>query len=502
MPVRCFRSVTVFVLLAAAASVCAAQANDLTDDVRRLISGHKFGEAKIAVSILDLKTGTALAAVRAEDALIPASNMKLLSSGAALLTLGPDFVFRTELIIAGESLILRGGGDPSLADPDILSRMEPRLTVGAMLDALANAPGKAGMTSARELVVDDRVFDRVFVHPSWPVEQLSRGYCAQVSGLNFHANVLHVFPAPGPQGPGSPVTYTLQPEAHWLRVDVRAKTVSTGNGSAWLTRDDDANRFTLRGEVRHKSLSPIEVTIHDPPLFTGKLLADQLRKAGVSMPHGPDTVRLIGPDESRPEGTVIAVVTTPIAEILKRCNTDSANLYAECLLKRTGNAVTGEPGSWTNGAAVLRMNLTEKLGPAAAASTVVADGSGMSRQNAVTPLTLTRWLEVIAKEPKIAPAFRGSLAGVGEGTLRKRFQGVKLQNELRAKSGYISGVRTLSGYVTNEETGRSVAFSVMVNNIKSDDQHKSALELHEQVVQAADKWLSRRVAAERPAAGG
>ena len=78
----------------------------------------------------------------------------------------------------------------------------------------------------------------------------------------------------------------------------------------------------------------------------------------------------------------------------------------------------------------------------------------------------------------------------------------KLRNHLQAKSGYINGVRTLSGYVTNDDTGRQVAFSVMINNIKSDTAHVSALELHEEVVKLSDKWLSQRIAAERPRAGG
>ena len=502
MPARTRRhsSIPSLLVLAALHTTALGQANDLTDDVRRLIASHKFGEARVSVSVVDARSGAALAAVRAEEALIPASNMKLLTSGAALMILGPEFAFKSELVLDGDRLVFRGSGDPSLADPDLLERMDPRLTVGDMVSTIAAGATKAGVSGVRELVIDDRVFDRTFVHPKWPADQLSRGYCAEVGGLNFHANVLHVFPSPGPQGVGSVAAYSLQPAAAWLRIDVRARTVGQGNNSVWLTREDDGDRFTLRGEVRHKSLAPVEVTIHDPPMFAGRMLAEELGKAGIGFPAG--AVRLVSAEEAATEGRVLAVVSTPIAEVLKRCNTDSANLYAECLLKRIGHDVTGEPGSWANGAAVLRMTLTERLGAGAAATTVVSDGSGMSRDNAVSPQTLTRWLEAISRDKKIARTFRDSLAGTGEGTLRKRFQGVKLKNELRAKSGYINGVRTLSGYLTNEDTGRTVVFSVMVNNIKTDEQHRDALQLHEQVVQAADRWLGQRAAAERPAVGG
>ena len=263
---------------------------------------------------------------------------------------------------------------------------------------------------------------------------------------------------------------------------------------------EEGNRFTLRGDVRHKSLSPIEVTFHDPAMFFGRCLADQLNGDGIKTLV--QSVRLANLDEDLSKGRVVAVITTPIAEVIKRCNSDSENLYAESLIKRIGHAVAKEPGSWTNGAAVLRMLLSEKVGAGAAAATIISDGSGMSRENAVSPATLTRWLAIIAKDTSIAEPFHESMATVGTGTLRRRFQGAKLKNTLAAKSGFINGVRTLSGYVTNTETGRQVAFSVMVNDIRGDHAHTSALELHEEVVQLADRWLTQRIAADRPKVGG
>ncbi len=471
-----------------------SQAGELTDDVRRLMNGLKWGEAKVGVSIYDIKTGVQLAAIRADEAFIPASNMKLLTSGAATLILGPDFAFKTQLVLDGTTLIIRGDGDPSLADPQVLEKMTPKLTTSDLLGTLAGAVVKVKPSAIDQIIVDDRVFDRQLVHPSWPTDQLSRGYCAQVAGVNFHANVVHVFPAPNPDGPGSPAVYSLQPAAPWIHVEVRSRTVKEGNNAAWLTRDPGENKFVLRGDVRHKSLAPIESTYHDPSMFVGRLLATSLTGAGINVPL--KNVRLAKEGEDLTGGRVVAVVSTPLIEVLKRCNNDSANLYAECLLKRMGHAVTKEPGSWGNGATVLRMMMTEKIGPSAASSTIISDGSGMSRENAVAPLTFTRWLSAIASEKRVGPLFAESLAEVGTGTLRKRFAGAKLKNHLQAKSGYINGVRTLSGYITNPESGQQLAFSVMINNIKNDVAHTSALELHEAVVKLADKWLTQRAAVE------
>ncbi len=165
---------------------------------------------------------------------------------------------------------------------------------------------------------------------------------------------------------------------------------------------------------------------------------------------------------------VLVVVKTPMQAVLERCNGDSHNLYAECLLKKTGNAVTGQSGSWANGAAVLRMQLKELVGPETAAQIQVADGSGLSRGNQITPEMMTSWLAALHRDKRAGNAFVGSipLAGI-EGNMVKRFKGKSLANEVRAKSGYINGVRTLSGYVTQPDTGRRIAFSILVNEIPS-----------------------------------
>jgi D-alanyl-D-alanine carboxypeptidase/D-alanyl-D-alanine-endopeptidase (penicillin-binding protein 4) len=186
-----------------------AQAGELNDDIRHLVNGGKLGNAKVGISIIDEDSGLVLGALNGDRPLIPASNMKVLTSGAAIMILGPDFVFRTELIRKGNSLIIRGDGDPALADPEVLDETEPRMTADDVLEFLANAARKDGMTSAEELIVDDRVFDREFLHPEWPEKNLMMPHSAQISGLNFHANVLSIFPKPSREGVGRPPTFTL-----------------------------------------------------------------------------------------------------------------------------------------------------------------------------------------------------------------------------------------------------------------------------------------------------
>lgn len=489
-----------------------AAAQPLNEEIQRIIARTRLGaDAKVGVSVLDTQTRAVVAALRANEPFTPASNMKLLSSGAAVLVLGSDFVFSTEVIHDGTKLVLRGSGDPAFADPDVLDKMSPKMTVDDVLGIVAGAVAKANVGKIDALVVDDRVFDREYVHPTWPVRQLGDWYCAQISGLNFHTNVLSVFPRPSPDGPGKRAVRTVEPDASWLSIENQTRTVRDGKNAISLVRlPGEENAFRLSGDVRFPTQVPVETTLHNPALFCGQVLADRLEKAGVVIgepsakgsPTPNRAVRLAAPEEAINTDRVLARVTTPMSDILRRCNKDSHNLYAEALLKRVGFETTGEPGSWKNGAAVLRMLLTQKIDPQAAASTTIADGSGMSRENKVAPSVLTRWLAVIANEDsELKHTFVDSLALPGEGTLRERFQGAKLRNEVRGKSGYIKGVRTLSGYVTHRETGRRVAFSIMINNV-GDDAGAIAKKLHEEIVVEVDRWLTRQAGTAKPALGG
>jgi serine-type D-Ala-D-Ala carboxypeptidase/endopeptidase (penicillin-binding protein 4) len=480
-----------------------ALGQNLTQKVQGVIAGSKLGSAKVGVSVRDLDTGNEVVDIGGDTPMKPASNLKLLTSGTALVVLGPEFAFKTELIVDGapgaERLIIRGSGDPALADPAVLERMTDRMTVESLLERLAGAVKQAGIARLAEVVVDDRVFDREWVHPSWPKDQLDKWYCAPICGLNFHTNTLSVFPSPSSDGPGRHPVIQLEPSLPWIEIENKAQTVSAGKNSAWLARAGAAegNRFTLFGDVKQPTRQPIEITLNDVPTVTGQLFAAELARLGIGVggtgrEAAIKSVRLIGENEKY-AGRTVGVVSTHMTDILSRCNGDSHNLYAEALLKRVGREVTGEPGSWTNGSSVVRMTIGQasKLGPKYAASTVVVDGSGLSKDNRVTPSTFTRWLDEMLKDRRIGSVFVGSLATADErGNLRRRFQDTKLTCDLAAKTGTIAGVRCLSGYLTEPRSGRRVAFSIMINDInEARGEVPAALDCQEKVVAAIDRWL-------------
>lgn len=477
----------------------AAHGQGLERKVRDALAQARLGTAKVGVYIYDVTRDQELVDIRVggggTGGMIPASNLKLLTSGAALAVLGPDFEFRTTLVQDGDRLVVRGAGDPALADPELLATMG--LDLGAMLDRLVSMAKQTaqGTLTIREVVLDDRVFDRETVHPEWPREQLHLAYCAPVSGLNFHGNLLNVYVEPA----------RSQPEAPWIVVKRSLKRVKTGQnelrldreaGAAGIAEPQSGYVFKLSGNLRGAPDGPIQITVDRSSLILGRMLADRLIRNGMAaagLTSETMPVRLVSPTEQIGSGAgarELAAVKTPLRVVLERCNKDSDNLYAESLLKFTGHHATGQAGSWSNGTAVVRMQVRERIGSEFASELVMTDGSGLSRGNRVSPELLGRWLAKIAADPRLGPAYVESLPTIGEGTLKKRFKGSKLHCEVRGKSGYIRQVRTLSGYVTEPQSGRRIAYSVMVNDIPANADLKSK-EFHESVVEAIDDVLSR-----------
>lgn len=472
--------------LLTASSVCGEA---LTVELEGLIEGSRL-DRKVALSVMviDGESGEALASYEASRPMIPASNMKVLTSGVALDVLGPDFVFETEIVVQREGtsrVIVRGSGDPALGDSELLALMD--MGVEDFLGLLAGKIMEAGAGDVSEIVIDDRVLDREYVHPTWPRSQLNRRYCAEVSGVNFQRNVISIYTHP--TSAGRPPRIEVEPESSWIEIGNEARTVDRGRQhTAWASRRHETNDITLHGDVRYAS-DPVEVTIHEPGLQFGRLLADRVRRMGGS----PGEARLARADEDLSGGERVYMVRTPLSTVLERCNVDSQNLYAESLMKRIGHEVSGASGSWANGAAVSRMALIERLGAWAGGDVTFADGSGMSRENRVTTRTMARWLASLSDDERIGEAFVSSLAlAAEEGTLAKRFTRMRPNHEVRAKTGYLSGVSALSGYVIDRDTGDRVIFSIISNDKPNSVPLRDVRTLEEKIVLMIDEWMGAR----------
>jgi len=467
-------------IVAAASALLAtsvAHANGLQAQVESALRSAQIGQTTVGIVAIDLDTGSPLVEIEGDRQMIPASNMKLVTTAAALEMLGPDFTFRTRLqwiptqrftqsgAPAPEhpTLLVVGDGDPAFGDSKTLALHE--MEVEQLLDLWVAAARKTGEDHFGELVIDDRVFDRQWVHPTWDKDELHRWWSAPVAGLNFHDNCLDVYPSP--TRPGEAPRIIIRPEAPFLTTINRA---TTGNSTTFdLLRAPGTNRITFRGLVKHRSRSPFHVTMHDPPMLFAQFLQHRLKSEGIQV----DRVRRIGDREALPEATDLHIIQTTLPVVLKRCNTDSQNLFAEALVKRMGRHFTGMPGSWENGRAAVRNALVKLLG-ARASSVNMADGSGLSRDNRVTPRILAQLLATVAEDDEAGPIFKESLSfadhDTQRGTLDRRNFDTPRHAAVYAKTGYIRGVSALSGYLDvsdpNSEQVKTIVFSMLFNDVK------------------------------------
>ena len=488
-----------------------APAESIQGQVRQLIQEANLGETIYAVRIVDLSAAASLAQINVDRPMIPASNMKLLTSAAALDLLQRDFKFQTQLRFIGPqhwrrqapqlnrdvqrpidtALLIKGDGDPVLGDPGLLKQHQ--IEVEDLLQKWVDAVKAAGVERIDRLLVDDRVFDQEWVHGTWPTDQLQYHYCAPVAGINFHANLLHVLPYPTQIGERPRVQ--LRPAAPFVETSNRA--VTEHSDTFWVERAFGSNHFTFWGKIA-KRHPPVRVTIYDPPMFCADLLKNRLERAGVRV--GP--VERVGAADSIPDGDLLYTVQTTLFEVIRRCNSHSQNLCAEALLKRLGAHFTGTPGGWKNGAEAVRYFLQNRL-HTNAAKVVIADGSGLSRDNRVTARILVQMLRRMYEDPRIGLDFRQSLSVSGvRGTLKKRF-GAGLKNRVAGKTGFIDGVCALSGYVFRPSTSndsshseRAVAFSLLFNNVKHPVRIRDIKNVQDRIISLIDQ-SGRRVASTR-----
>lgn len=484
-----------------AASLAASAQAELQTQVQRIINAAGLQQTRVGIFVQDLRTGEVLASIDPDAQLAPASNLKLVTTAAAVKILGPDFAFRTTLSLIepqdwpagtappgghpgaiGRNLVVRGDGDPGFADPDILGTRST--DVEAFLNSWVAAVKAANVTAIDQVIVDDRVFDRTYVHPTWPEDQLNRWYCAQVAGLTFYDNCLDVYT--DPTGIGQNPRVRLVPAAPFLSTTNRAVTGKVD--TFWVARKAQNNELTFRGEVKTKRIQPVNVTVDDVPNFFGQLLAYRLGEAGIKV----NSISRPGPDDRLPAGRELIRAETPLSIILQRCNKDSQNLFAECLFKRMGRSVTGMPGSWENGSAAVRSYLHELLGNQAADLNIV-DGSGMSKDNRVTARALVGILASMNRDPKLGPVYRNSLSiGGVDGTLSKRFR-QNISGQVLGKSGFIGGVSSLSGYLVLPEAGGGehvIAFSFLFNGFKPPVYPPQIKSVQDQIVHLIDQHSS------------
>jgi D-alanyl-D-alanine carboxypeptidase/D-alanyl-D-alanine-endopeptidase (penicillin-binding protein 4) len=471
-----------FALLFIFALLPSAARADLSDDIKVILRDKYLNKADLSIAVA--KLGSAQDATKviykldSDIPLIPASNLKLLTTSAFLDHFGSDFKFHTVLLMKENDLFLIGDGDPTLGDVEMLKKLG--WDVDTVFKAWAEDLKKRGVNSVRNVVVDDSVFDEEFIHPHWLSRYAGSRYSAQIAGVTLNANCVDFWVKA--TSPGQTVGFVMDPDTRY--VSVKNQCITGKSNSVGVTRPPGKNDLTLRGEVNTNLGEPISVPIQDPPMFAATVLAETLARSGVTVAGSVSRDRTVRDKHAiDPAGwSVVAALDTKLATVLDRANKDSMNLYAESMCKRLGNAVSGLPGSWANGTAAVGAFLKSIGVPESHFH--LDDGCGLSRENTVSSDAL---LQVLSYNfhGKNRETFLASLAVAGaDGTFEKRFKN-NLRGRVFGKSGYVSGVSALSGYLKAQD-GEWYAFSILMNGL-GEGTNSTAKTLQEKIVAAIDE---------------
>ncbi|HEY9809348.1 MAG TPA: D-alanyl-D-alanine carboxypeptidase/D-alanyl-D-alanine-endopeptidase [Halomicronema sp.] len=434
------------------ATICPAQLPKAIDNIT---NRPEFRRASWGISIEPLATNTPLYHRQAEKYFIPASNAKLLTTAAALVKLGPDYRIRTSVYanpVNGDSVpILRvvGRGDPSLTK--------------AQLQSLAKQLKNWGIRNVNQLVIDDGFFRGDLVNKNWEVEDIQAGYGAPVNSLILNQNAVAF--TLSPQQIGKPLSVKwddVEEGASW-EVENESMTVNQ-NEPEYIDVGRDLQKPVLyvSGQLRAGSEpEPTSVAITEPTNNFLKQFRQVLAAEGIVVKS--TKVTKDGTPNSD-EVELAMVQSPPLIDLIKHTNVESDNLYAEVLLRLLGtvsdNTKSAQVQTANEGLDVIKKALTE-LG-LDASSYKPADGSGLSRQNLTSPEALVNLLRVMASTP-VADIYRNSLPVAGvNGTLTNRFRNTPAQGIVQAKTGSLTGVASLSGYINNRNY-EPLVFSIIVN---------------------------------------
>lgn len=412
--------------------------------------------ARVAALVVDRDDGRELYARNPDQALIPASNLKLLTAVAALEAFGPTHRFTTEVLTDrvpdGEGavgrLILRGGGDPALTSEDLWR--------------LAADVRRAGVVRASEgLLLDDGAFDRERWHPSWGAVS-ARAYHAPISALTVNYGALGVTLIPG-RVAGEPVRVMLDPPVPYFRVTNRASTGSSRarNSVAVERRAGDGVENVLVSGVAPAGSPPQTVyrSVLDPTRYLGAVLRMQLEANGVQV--GDPLLTGSVPGQATP---LVAFRGRTLGEIVRLFLKYSNNEIGEGLVKALAARSGAGGAGWRQGADAVRAEL-ERAGLDTRGITQV-DGSGLSYQNRVSPRSLVATLRIGTGSFRYGPELLSALPiAAADGTLEKRAEGAA--NLVRAKTGLLTRVTGLSGLAQTRD-GRVVIFCVLVNGFRGD----------------------------------
>jgi len=423
---------------------------ELSQKILTLIPKEARNNGKLGVVVKSINSDQNVFEYNPGKLFIPASNVKVIISAAALSLLDKDFRFKTVLYSGGEvsngvlhgGLYIKGFGDPTLDTSD--------------LNYIAHQLSQKGVNKVEGgIIVDDSYFGNVRYGKGWKKKWRGDAFSPPISAITLNFNTFKINVSPSKLGRAPQVTLDL-PAAHINIINKAVTSNKKGSISAyWM---DDGSTVVVKGRISpRRRLQTFELSVMNPALYMGSVFKGVLEELGMEV-DGNAVIGLV----PKWSNHIYTHDSVPLGLIVNEYNKESVNVIGENLMKTLGAQFMGAPGTWENGASVISDFL---IGIGVKDNFRIVDGSGLSTLNRISPRAMTEVLKYAYTNQIIGQGFLNSLpiAGV-DGTLEKRFRRSSIQGKVFAKTGYLNNVRALSGYALTK-SGEVLVFSILSNGV-------------------------------------
>ncbi len=441
---------------------------ELRRDIDVLLDSPDFSNAFVGVSVFSIESGEYFYQYNDSKNFVPASSLKLITTATAQKYLGADYRFRTRLYLNGEirdngvfvgDVYVRGYGDPTFSKKFSDSS-------NTILNYFADVLDSVGVKQIKgNIIGDDNFFDEADYPAGWNWDDMIHPYSAQISALSINDNAIEIRVKSG-DSVGAPAEFYVKDNCGYAQIINNVRTVKENEPTIINPyRERGENVIEIYGTISYDSSDAFEksisITIDNPTLYFLTLFRNVLEKRKMQHKGALLDIDDLNYEPGYHNMKLIAEnLSIELREIIKPINEKSHNLASEIILKTIGAETLGF-GSTAAGIEQVKKFISRLGVPPEKIS--IADGSGLSRLNLISPKYMTTFLSGIYRS-SYREDFINSLAAAGEkGTLKRRMRGSLAENKVYAKTGSMNNLSTLSGYVWTRD-GEPLAFSIMALN--------------------------------------
>lgn len=438
-------------------------------DFEKFKTDPALKHSSFELTVSDVKSGKTIFSYQPDLSLTPASTLKVVTTACALQLMGENYMFKTFIAIQGNitdsvlngNLIIVGSGDPGLGSDNFNDH-----AAETVLNTIVSKIKQNGIKKINgNLVADVELFDDAPTPTNWLWTDIGNYFGAGPIALNYADNKTEVYFKSGKNPGDSTYLVKINPPVEGLKIVNNLTTGQVGSGdNCYFYGAEFQNLRVARGTIPPlKEAFKVECSVPDAALFMMQKLKDNCLTKGITVEGEPTTTRVLrnlGFRADKKYKIIDTLISSPLSKIVYYTNIKSSNLYAETLLK-LNSLVIAKQGNQTDGIKIIEQFL--KNAGINTEGMKLTDGSGLSPMNKITGIQQVSLLNYMNKQSTYQ-SFYNSLPVAGKsGSIASMFKGSVAENNLRAKSGYISGVRSYCGYYLNKNNELR-SFSFIVNN--------------------------------------